>query len=203
MFQWFAVMFLTLAGFAVKWLTNWLHMVEKHCGWDETCGLTAEYSDVYIGLSVGLWIVAAIWLVATVVNLISEVYGQRSDQEEIKKLVAQRSLAHQRWVTIKGLMIKYLAETYPEYEKAILAKLAEVSSDNLNAVATNYPELNASETFTALCDHLQSLYDTVYNKDVKIQETLQQMRMRRRNPWVPMKFLIPREPEVQPFTIQD
>ncbi len=146
-------------------------------------GETTNYDSggvVLIAIAVFL---VAIGFVATGVEYVSQV----DDFENVKKFQKVELIYQDKAGVLTQEFAKYLAEKYPKHEKDIFNK---ISPDKVGLYLVKYPELRASDTMLALVSQINKLQSDVYDQRVKVEQALQQTRVRLRNPWL-FTFFIP------------
>lgn len=83
---------------------------------------------------------------------------------------------------------QYLATEYPEYEKDIYEK---ISPNNTIVYFAKYPELKNIEGVKLLVEKINTIRDTIYEKELEKLKLEKNINMRRKNKLY-IKWLVPK-----------
>lgn len=113
---------------------------------------------------------------------------QVEDIENVKRLTNLEGVYASQAEDITGKIKEYLAEQYPQHERAIFEGL---SPDALLIYLARYPELKASATLVNLAENVKQLREKIYAQQVAKEGVLKDVRVRERNPWY-LTFVLPK-----------
>ncbi|PIZ70616.1 MAG: hypothetical protein COY09_02535 [Candidatus Portnoybacteria bacterium CG_4_10_14_0_2_um_filter_39_11] len=129
-----------------------------------------------IAFSVATFILFVVFVFGTMVQYAY----QKSDFEELRKIRASEVIYKDKAESLTKQFAGYLAEAYPQHERDIFKK---ISPDKVSFYMVKYPQLQTSQTLTALVAEISKLQGDYYGQQLKAQETLKNIRFRQVNPW--------------------
>lgn len=129
--------------------------------------------------------VISLWLGSIVTGICW--YLQIRDLENIEKFTNCELIYKDKATELTAEFSKYLAQAYPEHEKAIFDS---ISPNDVEIYLVKYPELRSSDTILALTAEINQLQSDTYDQRLKKEEAKADIRIRLRNPWL-MNFVIP------------
>ena len=124
-------------------------------------------------MAVSVIISCVLFVIILFVNLISFSI-QKSDYIEVTRLLESKEILQ------KKAEIDILAKMTPEDYKILMVK---------------YPEIKASLTSINFVEKIEGLNNDVYDTDLKIRETIADIRFRFVNPWI-IDWMVPKLPDL-------
>lgn len=172
----FVIAFFALSGLCL-WRYRYLQKKDKNTGWND-------------GAQAAAW-AGGIVLVVSFIATFCFYSGQVSDIENIQKYEQLEMIYDQKAKSLTAEFAKYLAETYPNFEKDIFK---QISPEKVSLYVVKYPDLQSSKTLMTLVEQINQLQSDKYQQQINKAVVLKDMRFAVKNPWI-YNSLIPRIPE--------
>jgi len=164
-------------------------LVALYCYINSTMAANENKKDSWrscvMGWSVATGVLAALTLFVSSVLWMEQV----SDFEDLEKFDTNEQIYTAKADALTIVFAGYLAEAYPQHEKAIFDG---ISPDKVAWYFARYPNLKAADTLTTLVERIGDLQSDVYDQQLQKAQALKNMRFRLRNPWG-LSFMIPTE----------
>ena len=132
--------------------------------------------------------ISVVCVFALFISTIVAYSDQVNDFHDLKKIDKLEVLYQEKAQTLTTQFASYLAEAYPDHEKAIFDK---ISPEKIDLYLVKYPDLRSSETITALVGQISKLQAEYYQQKVDRINMLRDVNYRPKSPWI-MNFFIPR-----------
>lgn len=142
-------------------------------------------------MAVSVIISCVLFVIILFVNLISFSI-QKSDYIEVTRLLESKEILQKKAEIMTMKYKEILIEKYPTYEKDILAKM---TPEDYKILMVKYPEIKASLTSINFVEKIEGLNNDVYDTDLKIRETIADIRFRFVNPWI-IDWMVPKLPDL-------
>lgn len=129
-----------------------------------------------------------IFCIILIFNLISY-SGQRELFNKLQTQSENRLIYEDKMVNMTAQYKEILVKDYPEYEKAIFEKMSPEDASKLTQLLSVYPQLKSSVTMGAYADNIKELNDAIYDTDIEIRKTIQEIRWNYITPWCITSFM--------------
>ena len=158
--------------------------------------LVFEKYDIYNldyknGMATSIIISIVLFFIILFVNLVTFSI-QKSDYIETTRLLESKEILQKKADIMTTKYKEILIEKYPTYEKDILSKM---TPEDYKILMVKYPEIKASLTSINFVEKIEALNNDIYNTDLKIRNTIADIRFRFVNPWI-ITGLVPKLPDL-------